>query len=227
MEDPRAPEKRAAARAAAAEVEDGMLVGLGTGSTVAFFLPALAARGLRITCVSTSLETESQARALGLRVVAFDTAGLTDGPGAAGPIQRLDIAVDGADQVAPDRWLVKGGHGAQTREKIVAAAADRFVVIVSADKIVDALRAPVPLEVMRFGLAATLRGIGALGPWRVRERGSPDGNAIVDYLGDVSDPAELAAAFEATPGLVEHGLFPPSMVAEVITAYPDGSLRRL
>src|SRR5580765_3017286 len=98
MEDPRAEEKRAAAEAAAAEIEDGMLVGLGTGSTVAFFLPALAARGLRATCVSTSPETELAARSLGLKVVAFEAG--------AEPIDRLDIAVDGADQVAPDRWLV-------------------------------------------------------------------------------------------------------------------------
>jgi ribose 5-phosphate isomerase A len=170
--------------------------------------------------VSTSPETELAARELDLKVVAFDAGGAS--------IDRLDVAVDGADQVAPDRWLVKGGHGAQTREKIVAAAAERFVVIVSSDKLVGALRAPVPLEVMRFGMAASLRTLGALGPCRVRDGlGSPDGNAIVDYLGDVDDPAELARTFDGIPGLVEHGLFPPSMVAEVISAYPDGSVRRL
>lgn len=202
-----------------------MLVGLGTGSTVAFFLPALAARGLRITCVSTSPETEVAARALGLKVVAFSGGG--EGS-AERSIDRLDVAVDGADQVAPERWLVKGGHGAQTREKIVAAASDRFVVIVSSDKLVEALRPPVPLEVMRFGMAATLRTIAALGPCRVRDGdGSPEGNAIVEYLGDATDPAGLATMLERIPGLVEHGLFPPSMVAEVITAYPDGSVRRL
>jgi ribose 5-phosphate isomerase A len=213
--DPRAEEKRAAAEAAAEEVRDGMSVGLGTGSTVAYLLPALARRGLRFTCVSTSPQTDAAARALGLDVVGFDT------------IERLDLAIDGADQVAPDRWLVKGGHGAQTREKIVAAAAERFVVIVSSDKLVQAIHAPIPLEVMRFGLAATLRNLSALGPCHLRDPGgSPDGNAIVDYLGEVADPASAAVAFDAIAGVVEHGLFPPAMVAEVIAAYPDGTLRR-
>ena len=94
-----------------------MVVGLGTGSTVAHLLPALAARGLEIRCVVTSTATEEQARELGIPVEDFDR------------LDRLDIAIDGADQIAPDGWLVKGGGGAHTREKIVAAAADRFVVI--------------------------------------------------------------------------------------------------
>jgi ribose 5-phosphate isomerase A len=142
-------EKRAAAEAAAALVEDGMRVGLGTGSTVAFLLPALAARGLReLRCVATSVATERLARELGLPVESFDGSGALD---------RLDIAIDGADQVAPDGWIVKGGGGAHTREKAVAAAADRFVVIVSSDKLVEALVPPVPLELLSFGAAATLR----------------------------------------------------------------------
>jgi ribose 5-phosphate isomerase A len=215
--DPRAAEKRLAAEAAAEGIRDGMRVGLGTGSTVAHFLPVLARRGLQITCVSTSPETELAARELGMKVVAFDF----------GAIDRLDVAVDGADQVASDRWLVNGGHGAQTREKIVAGAADRFVVMVSSDKLVEAIGPPVPLEVMRFGLAATLRHITELGPCRARDGdGSPDGNVIVDYLGRVPDPARIAASFEAIPGLVEHGLFPPAMVSEVIAAHPDGSVER-
>ena len=112
-------EKQSAAESAAALVEDGMTVGLGTGSTVAYLLPALAARRLDIRCVATSPATESAARAVGLPVVDF-----------AG-IERIDLAIDGADQVAPDRWLIKGGGGAHTREKVVARAAQRFVVIVS------------------------------------------------------------------------------------------------
>ena len=127
-------EKRAAAELAAALVEDGMTVGLGTGSTVAFLLPALAERRLDIRGVPTSPETEAKARELGIRVEPFDA------------LERVDIAIDGADQVAPDGWLVKGGGAAHTREKIVAAAADRFVVIVSSDKEVESIRPPVPLE---------------------------------------------------------------------------------
>jgi ribose 5-phosphate isomerase A len=215
--DPREAEKRAAAEAAAEEVRDGMRVGLGTGTTVAHLLTALARRGLRITCVATSPETESSATRLGLHVVPFDSIEALD---------RLDIAIDGADQVDPDRWLVKGGHGAQTREKIVAAAADRFVVVVSSDKLVERIRPPIPVEVMRFGLASTLRQLGATGPWRQRDGESPDGNVIVDYVGDVDDVSELSASFAAIPGVVDHGLFPPAMVHEVISAHPDGEIRR-
>ena len=138
-------EKRAAAETAAALVESGMWVGLGTGSTVAELLPPLGARHLDITCVATSPATEELAVAHGLDVRPF-----TD-------IGRLDLAIDGADQVDPLGWLIKGGGGAQTRERIVAAAADRFVVIVSSDKPVERLHAPVPLELLAFGLASTLR----------------------------------------------------------------------
>jgi len=215
--DPRADQKRAAAEAAALEVPEGATVGLGTGTTVAYFLPALARRGLGgLRCVATSPETEAAARALGMTVVPF------------AELERLDVAVDGADQVAPDWWLVKGGHGAQTREKVVAAAAERFVVIVSSDKLVDAIGPPVPLEVLRFGLRATLRRLETLGPCRVRDgAGSPDGNAIADYLGDVTDPAALAGELDAVPGVVGHGLFPPAMVHDVIASFPGGEVRRL
>jgi ribose 5-phosphate isomerase A len=208
-------EKRLAAEAAAALVEDGMLVGLGTGTTVAFLLPALAARDLDVTCVSTSPATEDAARALGLRVVSF--AGL-DAPA------RLDIAIDGADQVAPSRWLVKGGGAAHTREKAVAAAADRFVVIASSDKLVERLRPPVPLELLAFGLAATLERVR---PARLRAvPPSPDGGVIADHLGEIDDPEALAARLAETPGVVEHGLFPPGMVSEVLVGR-DGGVERM
>jgi ribose 5-phosphate isomerase A len=101
-------------------------------------------------------------------------------------------------------------------------------VIVSSDKLVDAVHAPVPLEVMRFGLRATLRHLEALGPCRVREGpGSPDGNLIVDFVGDVEGAEDLAAAFDRTPGVVAHGLFPPGLVHDVIAAFPGGEVRRL
>jgi ribose 5-phosphate isomerase A len=195
-------EKREAAQAAAELVEDGMSVGLGTGSTVAFLLPALAARRLSIRCVATSVRTEVAARELGLTVEQFDA------------LDRLDLAIDGADQVDPDGWLIKGGGGAHTREKIVAAAADRFVVIASTDKVVDRLRPPVPLELLRFGCAATMRRLGDV---RVRDvPPSPDGNVIADYFDELGDVRELAARLSAEAGVVEHGLFPPELVAEVI-----------
>lgn len=200
-------EKRAAAEAAAALVEDGMEVGLGTGSTVAHLLPALAARGLAIRCVATSPETERTARELGLHVEPFDG------------LDRLDIAIDGADQVAPDGWLVKGGGGAHLREKIVAAAAERFVVIVDSGKPVEELSPPVPVEILPFGLKATLRALGAA---ELRDApASPDGGLLADYLGPVDDPEALSTRLAATPGLVEHGLFGPELVSDVLVGHGE------
>jgi ribose 5-phosphate isomerase A len=201
-------EKQVAAEAAAELVEDGMTVGLGTGSTVAFLLPALAARGLSLRCVATSPRTATAAREVGLRVEEFES------------IERFDVAIDGADQIAPDGWLVKGGGAAHTREKVVAAAADRFVVVADSSKPVDAIRAPVPLELLRYGLAATLRELGAA-EVRPGTPDSPDGNVIADYTGEVGDPAALAARLSAVPGVVEHGLFPPSLVSDVLIGRGD------
>lgn len=204
-------EKQLAAEAAAALVQDGMTVGLGTGATAGYFLAALAARRLDLRCVATSPATESAALALGLPLESFhDPTRLT----------RLDLAVDGADQVASDGWIVKGGGGAHTREKVVAAAADRFVVIASSDKLVERIAAPVPLELMAFGVAATL---DRLGHARLREAPpTPDGGLLADWLGPVDDPAELAARLSATPGVVEHGLFAPELVSEVLVGRGSG-----
>ena len=215
--DAREDQKRAAAQAAALLVEDGMTVGLGTGTTVAHFVPALAARRLRgLRCVATSVATEQAARSLGLVAQPFDL------------LDRLDIAVDGADQVAPDLWLVKGGGGAHTREKIVAAAADRFVVIVSSDKLVESLGPPIPLELMRFGLRATLRHVRDLGPAKLRDaRPTPDGNLLADYAGEVGDPAKLAVILGGIPGIVGHGLFEPAFVSEVLVGRTGGNVDRL
>ncbi len=197
-------EKQRAAEASVSLVEDGMMVGLGTGSTVAYLLPALAERRLSIRCVATSPRTEMIARELGLSVEPF------------GSITRFDIAIDGADEVAPDGWLIKGGGAAHTREKIIAAAADRFVVIADSSKTVDALRGPIPVELLEFGLAATMH---RLEPIKLRDvPRSPDGGIIADFAGPIDDPAALAAFLSATPGLVDHGLFPPEMVADVFVA---------
>ena len=198
-------EKRVAAEAAAHLVEDGMRVGLGTGSTVAFLLPTLAARGLSLRCVATSPATEHAARELGLAVEPFAGADAFD---------RLDIAIDGADQVAPSGWLVKGGGAAHTREKAVAAAADRFVVVVSSDKLVERLAPPVPLELLDFGLAGTLRRLETVELRDVPR--SPDGGVIADYTADFDDPEALAAHLSATPGVVEHGLFSAALVSDVV-----------
>jgi len=224
-DDAVARQKRAAARAAAELVEDGMRVGLGTGSTVAHLLPALAERGLTdVSWVATSPATEQAARALGMRPRALDE------------LDGLDLAIDGADQIDPLGWLIKGGGGAHTREKIVAAAARRFVVIASAEKAVEQLTPPVPLELVRFGERSTLRALvharlrppppGAGTGASPRFQQSPDGGLIADYLGPVGDPRELALRLSATPGVVEHGLFAPEMVSLILIARDDGVEQR-
>ncbi len=209
----REAQKAAAARASAELIEDGMRVGLGTGSTVAHLLPAIARRGLSgLRCVATSPATEQAALALGMTVEGLDEIG------------ELDIAIDGADQVDPAGWLIKGGGGAHTREKIVAAHARSFVVIASAEKVVEELTAPVPLELVDFAVQSTLR---ALAPASLRDLPpSPDGGLIADYLGEIGDPSALAARLAGTPGLVEHGLFEPELVSMILIGTADGVERR-
>src|SRR6201992_2371824 len=126
-------EKQVAAEAAAELVESGMTVGLGTGSTVAYLLPGLGPRALDILCAAPSPRTEHAARELGLRIEDVTS------------IDRFDITIDGADQIAPDGWLVKGGGGAHTREKIVAGAAERVLVLAGSSQPRPAVHAPVPL----------------------------------------------------------------------------------
>jgi ribose 5-phosphate isomerase A len=197
-------EKAVAARAAAALVEDGMKVGLGTGSTVAHLLTSLAARGLSVRCASTSPRTEDVARSLGLEVATLEELG------------RLDMVIDGADEVDDEGWLIKGGGGAHTREKIVAAAGDRFVVMVDSTKPVSAFTWPVPIELLEFGISSTVR---LLGDVEIRDLPrSPDGGVLSFWRGDVSDPSAAAAFLSSVPGLVDHGLFPPSMVSDVLIA---------
>jgi ribose 5-phosphate isomerase A len=204
-------EKQAAAEAAAELVRNGMTVGLGTGSTVAYLLPALARKSLSILCAATSPATEHAARHLGLRI---------EDPAS---IDHFDITIDGADQITPAGWLVKGGGGAHTREKIIAAAAARFIIIADSTKPVPALHPPIPLELLTFGLHATLR---QLAPATLRDiPASPDGGIIADYHGPVDDPAALAIRLSATPGVVAHGLFPPHMVTMAFIGHGDTAER--
>src|SRR4051794_19941551 len=198
-------EKQAAAEAGAALVSEGMRVGLGTGTTVARLLPVLAERALKeVVYVATSPQTERAARELGLDVRPFPRVG------------RLDVAIDGADQIAPTGWLVKGGGGAHTREKVVAAAAERFVVIASSNKLVATLAPPIPLELLPFGLESTLH---LLEPIALRPAPpTPDRGLLADYLGPVEDLEQLAARLSRTPGVVEHGLFPPHLTSEILVA---------
>jgi ribose 5-phosphate isomerase A len=198
-------EKKAVAKAGAELVTEGMRVGLGTGSTVGYLLPVLAARAVNnVVYVATSPQTEQAARKLRLDVRPFTDFG------------SLDLAIDGADEIEPTGWLVKGGGGAHTREKVVASAADRFVVIASSNKLVDALTPPIPLELLPFALQSTLR---LLEPVSLRAAPpTPDGGLLADYLGPVEDPEQLATRLSLTPGVVEHGLFPPHLTSEILVA---------
>jgi ribose 5-phosphate isomerase A len=204
--------KQRVAEAAVPHIEDGMRVGLGTGTTVAHLLPLLPGHAANVRYFASSPQTERAALDLGLDVRPFEG------------LDRLDLTIDGADQVAPSGWLVKGGGGAHTREKILAAVAERFVVIVSADKLVDRLVAPVPLELLAFGVAATLRALAPSGLRPVPP--SPDGGLIADYHGAVGSPQDLAERFSSTPGVIEHGLFSPDLVSEILVADRDGSVTR-
>ena len=219
--------KRAAGRTAAALVEDGMLVGLGTGSTVRYLVEALGERvaaGLRFTGVPTSEATARQATALGISL--------------ADPDVTIDLAIDGADEVERGTLrLIKGLGGALLREKIVAQLARRFVVVADSLKVVGTLgeRAPLPVEVVRFGLAATIRRLAELGAGpilRVVAEGgafaTDGGNVILDCAGfaPIRDPHTLQRDLKAIAGVVETGLF-LEIADEALIAQPDGSLDRL
>src|SRR4051812_35934592 len=212
MASPIEREKRAAAEAAAEVVTEGMRVGLGTGSTVAWLLPALAARAVKdVIYVAPSPATEQAAREHGLEVRPFTS------------FDRLELAIDGADQIEPTGWLVKGGGGAQTREKVVAAAAERFVVIASSNKLVASLAPPIPLELLPFGIESTLRLLESAALRSAPP--TPDRGLLADYPGSVGDPDQLATRLSLTPGVVEHGLFPPHLTTEILVA-TGSSIRR-
>lgn len=204
-----AVQKRAAAEAAAALVEDGMTVGLGTGSTAAWFVRALADRRLRIDCVATSEATAALASGLGLKILDFD---------AAGPI---DLTVDGADEVGPGLSLIKGAGGALLREKLVWLASRRCVVVADAGKRVARLGAfPLPVEVTPFGrgrtaerIRAALQTCGVVATPVLRmAQDAPSrtdgGNLTYDIpCRLIERPAEVASALKAVSGVIDHGLF--------------------
>jgi ribose 5-phosphate isomerase A len=206
MSDPYAAAKRAAGRAAADLVPDGAVIGLGTGSTVAFVLERLAERmaaGLRIRGVPTSEDTTRRARTMGLPLTTLDE------------VDRLAVTIDGADEVDERRDMIKGGGGALLREKIVAAASEEFIVVVSDNKLVPRLGAfRVPIEVLAFGhrqVVAALRRLG--GTALVRQRGgapfvTDNGHWILDCdFGLIDDPGRLEREIDAIPGVIESGLF--------------------
>ena len=202
--------KEVAGRRAAELVEDGMTVGLGTGSTVWFVLERLASRireqGLRVRGVPTSLDTEKKARELGIPLVGLEQVG------------RLDLTIDGADELDPSFHMIKGGGGALLREKVVAYASEREAIVVGRDKLVERLGTtfPLPVEFVPFARAVVERSVRALGADPVLRRtseGQPyrtdNGNEILDcrFAGGIADPCALELALDRIPGIVETGLF--------------------
>lgn len=193
---------------AAEFVEDGMRVGLGTGTTAQWLVERLGERvraGLRVRCVPTSRRTEEQARGLGIPLVTL------------GEVGELDIAIDGADEIGPGLALIKGGGGALLREKLVASAARRFVVIADKSKQVEVLgRFPLPVEVVQFGWELTARRVAAVvgvEPFLRRDTGgepfvTDNGNYILDCrCGAIPDPARTERELKSLTGVVESGLF--------------------
>jgi len=200
-------EKEAAGRAAAKLVNDGDVVGLGTGSTAYFAVVALGERvkaGMKIVGIPTSIKTADLARSVGIRLTTFD-----EHP-------EIDITIDGADEFDPHLRLIKGGGGALLREKVVASASKKMIVVADSGKMVPVLgKFPLPIEVISFARAVVEKRIVALGATpklRTRPDGSPyltdNGNQILDCsFGKIADPPALARALSDTPGIVEHGLF--------------------
>ncbi len=219
--------KRQAAAHAVEQVRDGMKLGLGTGSTAKHFVELLGERvraGLKVTGVPTSEATRADAERCGVPLTTLDQ------------IDRLDLTVDGADEIDSNLELIKGGGGALLREKIVAAASDRMLVIADETKWVQPLgRFPLPIEIIPFGIAATRRAIeavfaknGVSGP--LVHRKTKDGHAFVTdsghwiadaHLGQIPDPAGLAAGLNSVPGVVEHGLF-IGLARMAVLAGPNG-----
>ena len=204
---PSEAEKRLAAEASAAYVRDGMLIGLGTGSTAAYAVLHIGERvkeGLRITATSSSLATEQLARSMSIPLVDFSG------------ISRLDLTIDGADEIDPRLCAVKGGGGALFREKILAAASDTMICIADQSKLVEKLgKAKVPVEVLPFAAAFVERALSGLCD-RVEMRQAAtgarfvtdQGNCIFDMFFDQPyDPHGLTASLEAIPGVLENGLF--------------------
>lgn len=205
MNEAREDRKREAAREAVKEVTDGAVVGLGSGSTAAYAIRELGSRiddGLDVVGIPTSHQAADVARAAGVPVrIPAD-------------VEGIDLAIDGADQVAGPA-LIKGGGGAHAREKVIDAAASAFLVVVDDEKLAESLNMPVPVEVLpdaRPLVAADLRQLGGDPDVRRRSSGGPEttdnGNHVIDCdFGRIVDPGALATALDAIPGVLEHGLF--------------------
>jgi ribose 5-phosphate isomerase A len=216
-----------AARRALALVSPGMTVGLGSGSTATLWIRLLGEQvhnhGLRIRAIASSEDSEHLGRSFGIPIVTFDQC------------PRLDLTVDGADEIAPGLALIKGGGGKLLREKIVASATDRFVIIADHSKVVDKLgKAPLPVEVIHMAAPLVRRSLEDLG-FTVHLRSSPDGSPYITDEGNllfdcsgmiIEHPEKLGAILDSTVGVVEHGLF-LNFADQAIIAAEDGVIERI
>ena len=196
-------QKQNCAKAALSYVEDGMVLGLGTGTTADYFVRFLAESGRDVKCVCTSFRTKKLAISLGLKVFSVDD------------VERIDLAVDGADVVASDKNLIKGYGGALTREKIIEYTAEKFIVVVDSTKIADKLAKPVPVEYLPFAKKLVEAGLRRLGARNLVQRmeseeqfRSDNNFYIVDAdFGEISNPSELEKKINEIPGVLENGIF--------------------
>lgn len=217
--------KKVAAELAVDDIQEGMIVGLGTGSTAYWAIQKLGVRvqnGLHIQAVATSVASENLAKELGIPLISF------------ADISEIDVTIDGADEVDAAWNLIKGGGGALLREKIVAFSSKTLIIVVDETKVVERLGTfPLPVEVVKFGYELTVNKLRALGCEPVLRLAneqtfiSDNGNYIIDcHFGTISNPAELHQAINGIPGVVENGLF-VGMASKVIVGYKNGSVEKL
>lgn len=217
--------KKLAAEKAVEFVKDGMIVGLGTGSTAYFAIQKIGQKvkeGLSIRAIATSNQSEELAKELGIPLLPF------------AEIDEIDVTIDGADEVDANWNLIKGGGGALLREKIVAAATKQLIIIVDESKLVKELgKFPLPVEIIPFGYEMTIRKLQKLGAEPVLRKAGDEvyvtdnGNYIADcHLGSIARPEELHRMLNLIPGIVDNGLF-IDMAAVVIAGNADGSVRQL
>lgn len=217
--------KKVAAERAVDYIQDGMIVGLGTGSTAYWAIEKIGAKvqeGLNIKAIATSERSEEQAKKLGIKMISFSE------------IDKIDITIDGADEVDKSLNLIKGGGGALLREKIVATASRQLIIVVDESKLVNLLGAfPLPVEIVRFSYEATVKSLQSLGcEAELRKDGNEayitdNGNYIVDcHFNCIDNPSELHNKINMIPGVVDNGLF-INMASRVIVGYNNGEIREL
>ncbi len=214
--------KEISAKASVDVIESGMIVGLGTGSTVKYAIEEISRRRLNIECVSSSLHTEIFARELGIRIVSIDDVAESG----------IDLYIDGADQVDKNFNLIKGGGGAHFREKLLAKIARKFIVVVDESKLVEKLSMPVPIEVVPFAwryVLKELENIGATAEIRTSKRGkygvviTDNNNFILDAdFGIIKDPKKLEEDINKITGVVENGIFKNDLVSEIYVGTSGG-----